>query len=75
MKCLLLGAGKTSIECLKTLVKLRKNVSVCLNKDELVLLQSIMKYPISEKFINCFRCLRDHGIVYTLKRILFGRQS
>lgn len=36
MKCLLLGAGKTSIECLKTLVKLKKNVSVCLNKDELV---------------------------------------
>ena len=27
-----------------------------LNKDELVLLQSIMKYPISEKFINCFNC-------------------
>ena len=36
MKCLLLGAGKTSIECLKTLVKLKKNVSICLNKDELV---------------------------------------
>lgn len=36
MKCLLLGAGKTSIECLKTLVKLKKHVSICLNKDELV---------------------------------------
>lgn len=35
MKCLLLGAGKTAIECLKTLIKLKKNVSICINKEEL----------------------------------------
>ena len=35
MKCLLLGAGKTTIECLKALVKLKKNVSICINKEEL----------------------------------------
>ena len=35
MKCLLLGAGKTSIECLKTLIRLKKQVSICLNRDEL----------------------------------------
>ena len=45
-----------------------------LNKDELVLLHAIMKYPISEKIVNGLRCLRNHGIVYTLKRVLFGRQ-
>ena len=35
MNYLLLGAGKTSIECLKTLIKLKKKVSICLNKEEL----------------------------------------
>ena len=29
------GAGKTTIECLKTLIKLNKKVSVCINKEEL----------------------------------------
>lgn len=35
MNYLLLGAGVTSIECLKTLITLKKKVSICLNKDEL----------------------------------------
>lgn len=35
MDYLILGAGKTSLECLKTLIKLKKRVSICLNKDEL----------------------------------------
>lgn len=35
MHCLLLGAGKSTLECLKTLVKRKKKVSICLNKDEL----------------------------------------
>lgn len=34
MHCLLLGAGKTTLECIKTLIKLNKKVSICLNKDE-----------------------------------------
>lgn len=47
MKCLLLGAGRTSIECLKTLVKLKKKVSICLNKDELVKIKEF--YGVIEK--------------------------
>lgn len=35
MHYLILGAGKTAIECIKTLVKRKKKVSICLNKDEL----------------------------------------
>ena len=35
MNYLLLGAGKTSIECLKALIKLKKRVSICINKEEL----------------------------------------
>ena len=35
MRYLLLGAGTPSLECLKTLIKLKKKVSMCLNKDEL----------------------------------------
>ena len=36
MNYLLLGAGNTTIECLKTLIKLNKKVSICLNKEELI---------------------------------------
>lgn len=36
MNYLILGAGKTAIECLKTLIKFKKRVSICLNKDELI---------------------------------------
>ena len=35
MNYLLLGAGKTVIECLKALIKLKKRVSICINKEEL----------------------------------------
>jgi len=35
MNYLILGAGKTAIDCIKTLVKLKKNISICLNKEEL----------------------------------------
>lgn len=34
MHCLLLGAGTSTLECLKTLIKLNKRVSICLNKEE-----------------------------------------
>jgi len=35
MYYLILGAGKTSIECIKTLIKYKKKVSIVLNRDEL----------------------------------------
>lgn len=35
MYYLILGAGKTSIECIKTLIKLKKKVSIVLNNNEL----------------------------------------
>jgi len=35
MNYLILGAGNTAIECIKTLVKLKKKVSICINKEEL----------------------------------------
>ncbi len=35
MHCLILGAGKTALCCLEILVKRKKKVSICLNKEEL----------------------------------------
>lgn len=37
-------------------------------------LAAVRRYPWPEKLANGWRCLRDHGVGYTLKRILFGRQ-
>lgn len=37
-------------------------------------LERVRIYPWPEKIANGWRCLRDHGLCYTLKRILFGRQ-
>lgn len=45
-----------------------------LSGDEYELLEKIMVYPIGEKIVNAFRCLREHGFLYTVRRILFGRQ-
>ena len=30
--------------------------------------------PLGERIANAFRCLRDRGLAYTIRRILFGRQ-
>ena len=49
MNILLLGAGKTSIECLKTLIKLKKKVSICLNEDELIKIKEY--YVLIDKVI------------------------
>ena len=38
-------------------------------------LEMVLIYPIGEKIVNAFRCLRDRGLVFTVKRVLFGRQS
>lgn len=37
-------------------------------------LETVLSYPIGEKIVNAFRCLRDRGVVFTVKRVLFGRQ-
>ena len=46
-----------------------------LDEGELALLLSVLEYHIGEKIVNGFRCLQEHGVVYTVKRILFGRQK
>ena len=46
-----------------------------MSKEELAELLAVRDYPWTEKFANGWRCLRDHGITYTLRRILFGRQK
>ena len=37
-------------------------------------LQEVLAYPLGERIANAFRCLRDRGLAYTIRRILFGRQ-
>lgn len=42
-------------------------------KDEYDELCKVLVYPLGEKIVNGFRCLCEHGLRYTLRRILFGR--
>ena len=42
--------------------------------DEYARFVAVLHYPLGEKAVNAFRCLRDRGLVYTLRRIVFGRQ-
>jgi len=35
----------------------------------------VLEYPLCEKVVNAFRCLRDRGLLFTVKRILCGRQD
>ena len=46
-----------------------------LSHDEYAALQEVLKYPLHEKIVNAFRCLRDRGFTYTIRRMLFGRQE
>lgn len=46
-----------------------------LSVDERLRLEAVLTYPVAEKFVNAWRCLRDHGVIYTLRRIFCGRQS
>lgn len=43
--------------------------------EEYAALQLVLVYPFREKIVNAFRCLRDRGFLFTVKRILFGRQD
>lgn len=42
-------------------------------KEEYDELCKVLVYPLGEKIVNGFRCLCEHGLRYTLRRILFGR--
>ena len=44
-----------------------------LSPEESGQLREIRNYPFREKVANGFRCLRDNGFVYTLRRIFLGR--
>ena len=37
-------------------------------------LAAVLVYPPWEKAVNALRCLRDRGLAFTVRRILFGRQ-
>jgi len=39
------------------------------------MLREVLVYPFCEKVVNAFRCLRDRGFFFTVKRILCGRQD
>ncbi len=43
--------------------------------DEYAALCEVLVYPLHEKAINAFRCLRDRGVAYTVRRIFCGRQA
>ncbi len=43
--------------------------------DEYAALCEALVYPLHEKAINAFRCLRDRGVAYTVRRIFCGRQA
>jgi len=36
--------------------------------------EDVLDYPLWEKSVNAMRCLRDRGLAFTVRRILFGRQ-
>lgn len=56
-------------------VELLREAEVRLPPEELRILKQIQIYPLSEKIINGFRCFRDRGLLFTIRRIFLGRQS
>ena len=42
--------------------------------DEYMAFRDVLVYPLREKMANAFYCLRERGLVFTIRRILFGRQ-
>ena len=46
-----------------------------MNADEYAAFISALDCPLSEKAANALRCLKDHGLAFTIRRILFGRQG
>lgn len=46
-----------------------------MSESEYAAFREVLVYPFCEKVVNAFRCLRDRGLVFTVKRILCGRQD
>jgi hypothetical protein len=46
-----------------------------MSEAEYASLREVLVYPFCEKVVNAFRCLRDRGLFFTVKRILCGRQD
>ncbi len=44
-----------------------------LTSDEQALVRSVQDYPLFDKMADVFQCFKDRGLVYTMRRILFGR--
>ncbi|MCR5752211.1 MAG: glycosyltransferase [Kiritimatiellae bacterium] len=43
--------------------------------EELSAFRTALEYPFSEKVANAIRCLKEHGALFTVRRILLGRQK
>ena len=43
--------------------------------DEYMAFREVLVYPLCEKVVNAFHCLRERGLVFTVRRILLGRQT
>ncbi len=54
--------------------ELVKTAELEMSDEERGVLESVQVYPLGEKIVNSFHCLRERGLAFTLKRILFGRQ-
>ena len=46
-----------------------------MSAEEDAVFRAVLEYPFCEKVANAFRCLRDRGLLFTVRRIVFGRQD
>lgn len=44
-----------------------------LTSAEQALVRSVQTYPLRDKVADAFQCFKDRGLVYTIRRILFGK--
>ena len=45
-----------------------------MSEAEYVAFREALVYPFQEKVVNAFRCLRERGLLFTVKRILLGKR-
>ena len=45
-----------------------------MSKAECVAFREVLAYPFREKVVNAFRCLRERGLLFAVKRILLGKR-
>ena len=74
MHCLLLGAGTTCIECLKSLIKHNKKVSICLNKNELYSNIANQRENLRTSALDAKETLKDNvvDIAKDISQMLLG---